>query len=56
MKGSGWFDDFHSTMSDVWSGFKLAGKTGLPILGAVADALGQSEIGVPLQIVGSLMD
>lgn len=48
MKGGSWWDDFYD-------GFKSVLKPGLAVLGVVADALGQPEIGIPLSIAGELM-
>ena len=48
MRGHGWWDDFYS-------GFKMVFKPGAMVLGTVADALGQPEIGIPLQIISGLM-
>lgn len=48
MSGGEWYDDFYS-------GFKSVFKPGAMILGTVADALGQPEIGIPLQIISGLM-
>ena len=48
MPGYGWWDDFYS-------GFKMVVEPGTMRVGTVADALGQPEIGIPLQIISGLM-
>ena len=49
MSGSGFFSDFKK-------GFKSVFVPGSKILGGIASALGQPELGIPLTIVGKLVD
>ena len=52
MKGSGWWSDFGKGFI---KGFKMVFKPGAKILGAIASAIGQPEIGVPLSAISDAL-